>query len=232
MESYDTPMTSVAPTPGEPVSGGPRKRISASARALELRSSSFSIDSSSRGRKRGVEAVTVDMSPSESSDAAFARALQLEEYKDTTTKRPRLSGRKNTRILEIQDTDDESDDNAFHSAARSSMRGNTGNHIKSGIIPDTEESSLSDIDSLLTEPDDAMDTSDCYQEQNSDSGSDDPSPSGEAVRQAAQMPRAIAVRRGRVGRRALLARFRRPASAPSWMSDRVRDEAQSSFGSC
>ncbi|KAN0074910.1 SNF2 family N-terminal domain containing protein [Elaphomyces granulatus] len=231
MESSDTPMTSVAPTPGEPVSNGPRKRISASARALELRSSSFSIDSSSKSRKRGVAAVMVDMSPSESSDAALARALQLEEYKDTATKRPRLSSRKNSRIIEIPDTDDESDnyyDDAFHLAARGSMRGNTGSHIQSGIILDSEESSLSDLDSL---PGDAMDMSDCHQEQNFDSDDYDTSSSDEVSNEVAihvaPMPRARNVGRARFARTTARGRFSaasRPASAPSWMSDRAARE--------
>lgn len=174
----------------------------------------------------------VDMSPSESSDAALARALQLEEYKDTATKRPRLSSQKNNRIIEIPDTDDESDDyydDAFHSAARGSMR---GRHIQSGIIPDSEESSLSDLDSLAVGPGDAMDMSDCSQEQNFDSDdygtSSSDEVSNEVAIHVAPMPRARNVGRARFARTTARRRFSaasRPASAPSWMSDRVRDEA-------
>ncbi|KAL2827297.1 SNF2 family N-terminal domain-containing protein [Aspergillus pseudoustus] len=83
---YDTPATSVAVTPAESDGGGPKKRVSASARARDLRSSTMSLGAR-RGVKRPCATDADDYFTSESADAALAKSLQMQEYGQTLPKR-------------------------------------------------------------------------------------------------------------------------------------------------
>ncbi|KAJ0416660.1 SNF2 family N-terminal domain-containing protein [Aspergillus carlsbadensis] len=85
MTGYDTPATSVAVTPAESDIGGPKKRVSASARARDLRSRTMSLQ-----RQRGKRPLATDADDyftPESADAALARSLQMQEYGETCSKR-------------------------------------------------------------------------------------------------------------------------------------------------
>ncbi|BDD56529.1 hypothetical protein MAP00_001974 [Monascus purpureus] len=84
---YNTPATSVAVTPIESAIKS-RKRISASTRARELRSSAYSLSNTQRGVKRTSTAMSVDNSKTEDSDAALARVLQLKEYQSPKRQKP------------------------------------------------------------------------------------------------------------------------------------------------
>ncbi|KAF9884115.1 DNA repair protein rad16 [Aspergillus nanangensis] len=85
---YNTPDTSVIVTPAESDAGRSKKRVSASTRAQELRSSTISLGTR-QGSKRTF-AATSD-SPTETSDEALARALQAEEYRAPLFKRQKTS---------------------------------------------------------------------------------------------------------------------------------------------
>ena len=87
-----TPATSVAITPAELDVNKPNKRVSASARAQELRSSAMSLGATQRGRKMNASDVW-----KAGIDEAIARALQQEEYREV--KRPRLSSEEDTDSL-------------------------------------------------------------------------------------------------------------------------------------
>ncbi|KAL4880009.1 SNF2 family N-terminal domain-containing protein [Aspergillus karnatakaensis] len=87
---YNTPATSVAVTPAESDIARPKKRISAAARALELRSSTIS-SSTRSGTKRSVATEAEDYFTIENADAALARSLQIQEYKHNSPKRRKVS---------------------------------------------------------------------------------------------------------------------------------------------
>ncbi|GAM35897.1 hypothetical protein TCE0_017f04579 [Talaromyces pinophilus] len=87
----DTPATSVAVSPpaSDNNGGKTRKRVSASARLQQLRASTLSLPSStSTSTSRGKRSAS-QMLATESSDAALARELQLEEYGGSDAKRQR-----------------------------------------------------------------------------------------------------------------------------------------------
>ncbi|OOO14535.1 SNF2-related protein [Aspergillus oryzae] len=86
INAYSTPESSVAVTPAELDMTKPRKRVSASARARELRSSIMSINVQ-KGSKRDFATIAADNPPTESSEAALAQALQLQEYQESSPKR-------------------------------------------------------------------------------------------------------------------------------------------------
>ncbi|OJJ57795.1 hypothetical protein ASPSYDRAFT_47020 [Aspergillus sydowii CBS 593.65] len=86
---YDTPATSAAVTPAESDIGR-SKRVSASARAQELRSSNMSLGAK-RGVKRSAATETDDYFTPENADAALARNLQLQEYQQNIPKRRKSS---------------------------------------------------------------------------------------------------------------------------------------------
>lgn len=88
--SCTTPATSVAPTPAEQDAANPKKRVSAAARARELRSSTLAINTRG-GRKRASAATSGDVTPLQQSDEAIAAALQAEEYQKPPTKRRKVS---------------------------------------------------------------------------------------------------------------------------------------------
>ncbi|KAL2866780.1 DNA repair protein RAD16 [Aspergillus lucknowensis] len=87
---YDTPATSVVATPAESDIGRPKGRVSASARARELRSSAMSLGSR-KGLKRHLATDTDDYLTYESADAALARNLQMQEYGQNLPKRRKTS---------------------------------------------------------------------------------------------------------------------------------------------
>lgn len=101
---YNTPATSVAMTPAESEIPQPKARVSASARARQLQSSTMSL-SHRRGRKRNASAVVADETTPEASDAALARALQIEEYQEPLSKRRKVLDSGNS---EVRDSDDDS----------------------------------------------------------------------------------------------------------------------------
>lgn len=100
----DTPATSVAVSPPASDNGGKtRKRVSASTRAQQLRASTFALPSSTGSTR--TKRTASQMLATETSDAALARELQLEEYGGSNAKRQR-----NTSDVEriiAQESDDE-----------------------------------------------------------------------------------------------------------------------------
>lgn len=113
---YTTPATSVAPTPAEQDAANPKKRISAAARARELRSSTLAINTGG-GRKRTRATTSGDSTPLQQSDEAIAAALQAEEYQKTSTKRRKVPEISDSAEEESDLTDltlnDDVDDNDF-----------------------------------------------------------------------------------------------------------------------
>lgn len=147
--SGSTPATSVAITPVESDGNRPNKRVSASARAAELRSSTMSLGTQ-RGRKRGLSGFT-----KEDMDEALARALQAEEYRAINPKRQKRSPDE-----DMIDEDDitvygtsgfESPDSEYEKAR---PRDKNGKNIYSGprivLGPDSEDEML-DSDTLDSE---------------------------------------------------------------------------------
>ncbi|KAJ9191876.1 hypothetical protein DTO164E3_8623 [Paecilomyces variotii] len=216
---YDTPATSVTGTPGFPVTNNEtKKRVSASARARELRSSTFSLQNAAKNLKRDAASLLDDHSTIESSDAALARSLQLEEYQAPDVKRRKTSRTNDTSALEIMDS--------HESLARSSGEKRA---LRSRVIPDSEDSSLSDLDDVAARlgPDLEDELEDTY-EDSSEASDDDESSSASADdevplasrspgtrRQAARQTRARGARAGAASER---------TSAPSWMSRRALRE--------
>ncbi|KAA8642144.1 DNA repair protein RAD16 [Aspergillus tanneri] len=156
---------------------GPKKRVSASARARELRSSTMSLNPQRR-RKTALTVNTASDSASEASDAALARALQIEEYQSLPSKRRKVSeGIKS----EIKDSDDdsiltelESDDNMGQGdfkqwqpprKSRTSLRS-----ARKPMVANSEDSTFSAED--MSEEDDSS---------SSDFGSNDQTSSNEGM---------------------------------------------------
>ncbi|KKK24113.1 DNA repair protein [Aspergillus rambellii] len=140
---YNTPATSVVNTPAESDVGQPKKRVSASARARELRSSMMSLGTQ-KGVKRPADVVMDDdYSTPESADAALARSLQLEEYQGLNTKRQKLTG---DFALEIGNSTDDSvlselDDNEYLEPQAPPQRSGRNSRRLTGrsVIPDSED---------------------------------------------------------------------------------------------
>ncbi|KAE8364188.1 SNF2 family N-terminal domain-containing protein [Aspergillus caelatus] len=105
MNVYSTPASSVAVTPAELDMTKARKRVSASARARELRSSIMSLDTR-KGSKRDFTTITTDDPTAESSDAAFAQALQLQEYQGSVQKRRKARNGVSFAVEDSTDNDD------------------------------------------------------------------------------------------------------------------------------
>lgn len=107
----ETPATSVMATPGDSDNNrGPskKKRVSASARAQQLRSSALSLNTSTPAtrKKRNIAEMNNEQSNTTLSDAALARELQLQEYGGMDTKRPKLSANGNGKMAVVPDSDD------------------------------------------------------------------------------------------------------------------------------
>ncbi|KAK2781526.1 DNA repair protein rad16 [Emmonsiellopsis sp. PD_33] len=171
-DGYNTPATTANVTPAEPANSR-SKRVSASARALALRTSNFALRNSSLGTKRSANSISEDMSPAESSDAALARALQAEEYDDPSVKRPKYTHA----ISNSTDDNDEdllsplssSGEEGLDSVTESDLQphfprrlsrplpralpskpsftGKQGRLATKNTIPDSDESALSELDS-------------------------------------------------------------------------------------
>ncbi|KAK2810324.1 hypothetical protein FQN50_003055 [Emmonsiellopsis sp. PD_5] len=169
---YNTPATTANVTPAEPANSR-SKRVSASARALALRTSNFALRNSSLGTKRSANSMSEDASPAESSDAALARALQAEEYDDPSVKRPKYAHA----ISNSTDDNDEdllsplssSGEEGLESVTESDLQpqfprrlsgrlsralpsyptltGKQGRLATKNTIPDSDESALSELDS-------------------------------------------------------------------------------------
>lgn len=82
-----TPATSVAITPAESEANRPNKRVSASTRSRELRSSTMRLGAAQSGQKRTASGLSkTDL------DEALARALQAEEYNGVNKRQKASSG--------------------------------------------------------------------------------------------------------------------------------------------
>ncbi|EEP82932.1 DNA repair protein RAD16 [Uncinocarpus reesii 1704] len=121
---YNTPATTTLPTPIESDSMPSRrpKRVSASARALELQNSSFGLRS---GRKRNAAELTVQESLTESTDARLALALQAEEYGEEHDIKRRKTFKPPTNRRRVENSTDgdydELEDISFGLSARQNM---------------------------------------------------------------------------------------------------------------
>lgn len=85
---FNTPATSVGAA-AESDSKKPRKRVNASERAARLQQNTVTRRTSLRGTKRSAAAMSVDEIDQEATDAALARALQMEEYGKLRPKKQR-----------------------------------------------------------------------------------------------------------------------------------------------
>ncbi|KAL1845619.1 DNA repair protein rad16 [Paecilomyces lecythidis] len=226
---YDTPATSVTGTPGYSIpNNSTKKRVSASARARELRSSTFSLQNAAKGLKRDATSLLDDQSTMESSDAALARSLQLEEYQAPDVKRRKTSHTNDTSAFEIMDSEDEED--MLDIDSRPLTRSSRGKQaLRSRVIQDSEDSSLSDLDDVAarlgTDIEDELE--DTYEDPSEASEDDDESSASteDEVPLASRSPnnRRQTTRQPRTrGVRATAASQR--TSAPSWMGRRALRE--------
>lgn len=85
---FNTPATSVG-AGAESDTKKPRARVNASERAARLQSNTASRRISQRGTKRSAVAISVDETDQDTTDAALARALQIEEYEKPRPKKRR-----------------------------------------------------------------------------------------------------------------------------------------------
>ncbi|KAJ5085593.1 hypothetical protein N7532_010364 [Penicillium argentinense] len=100
----NTPATSVS-TGVDSDAKKPSTRVDASARALQLRTSARKPNTLQRGKKRRASVLSSD---GETSDAALAHALQMEEYESSLPKSPkgRGAGVYSSKKQRVQDEDD------------------------------------------------------------------------------------------------------------------------------
>lgn len=146
--TYDTPETSAAVTPAEPIrsrqvtaksqSNDLTSRVNPTLRALELRNSQWSLGAGSRRSKKRKAGASNNESGGESDDLSLARQLQQEEYnegsddvKQYINSRPRVSKRARlTRsTVDKQELTLENDYSALKSSAKSRIQvedGGTG----------------------------------------------------------------------------------------------------------
>jgi DNA repair protein RAD16 len=96
-------------TPAESDVNKPRRRVNASARALELRSSTMSLSNTQRGLKRNAAAFSTDAPALETSDEALAQALQMQEYQESFSKRLKTAANASRDKLEIEDSTEDDD---------------------------------------------------------------------------------------------------------------------------
>ncbi|QKX62492.1 uncharacterized protein TRUGW13939_09653 [Talaromyces rugulosus] len=149
----DTPATSVVATPGESDSnrGPAKKRVSASARAQQLRSSVLSLNASTATtrKKRSVSEMKNGGSNTGLSDADLARELQLQEYGGMDIKHPKLSANGNGKKAVIPDSDDDSsglDSGASQDIPQSASRRRPRKSQPQGSLAACDDMSLSDLD--------------------------------------------------------------------------------------
>lgn len=241
---FDTPATSITTTPAESdtISKRPRRRVNASTRALELRTSSYSLNNASSSKKRGIDEISNQDVTTENSDARLARALQAEEYAESHVKRAKFS---KSNISGVHNsTDDEDDDllvdmgwTATDYEATSSRNISTASKGKGKmVIPDSDASSLSELDLESAEMEDAaaeIEDSEMEDEEYEDSAADDKSEASEdeipaPVAEAPPRPSARSRQRTRPSRR-----DRKTSSSPdmspsiSRLTGRVRPHSHS-----
>ncbi|EER41971.1 DNA repair protein RAD16 [Histoplasma capsulatum H143] len=140
-----TPATTANVTPAEPANPN-KKRVNATARFLELRSSTLGL----MGSKRVANSMSTDVSPDESADENLARALQAAEYSKNPNQNPRYSGgrRRSLRPKLIAPLPARRRASQQSLAlASTSTRGKLRAATLRDNIPDNEESSLSELDS-------------------------------------------------------------------------------------
>lgn len=220
---YNTPATSVAVTPAESDVNTSRKRVSATARARELRSNAMSL-STRRGLKRASEESPAH-NPTDASDADLARFLQIQEYQKPVSKRQKVSDCTERDAWDIQVSTDDDDislvnDESSEWDERDAVKGPQRRRktrarasARSGtIIADSEDSNSGD--------DEFDEQDDIYQ---NDPDPSDSVPSASATEDETLLPQRP--RNENIGnastRRRARARTQAPSSRPSWMSHRV-----------
>ncbi|QSS59848.1 DNA repair protein RAD16 [Histoplasma capsulatum] len=141
-----TPATTANVTPAEPANPN-KKRVNATARFLELRSSTLGL----MGSKRAANSMSTDASPDESADENLARALQAAEYSKNPNQNLRYSGgrRRSLRpkLVAPFSTNRRASQRSL-ALASTSTRGKLRAATLRDNIPDSEESSLSELDPL------------------------------------------------------------------------------------
>jgi DNA repair protein RAD16 len=165
---YDTPATSVAVTPAASDIGPSKKRVSASVRARELRSSNMFLGGL-KGSKRSLATETdnyFEAEMAESADAVLARDLQLQEYQQNPPKRRMTSDDVFLRIDGFVDSPSiltELGDNARDD-------GSHGKKLQE-ISPERKlrTSRRSDVELVMSDSDDTMDIDGSDYETDSDS---------------------------------------------------------------
>lgn len=223
LNEYSTPMTSVTVTPAESDVNTSKKRISATARARELRSSAVSLDIH-RGLKRAPDHTSAHIQ----TDADLARSLQIQEYQNPVTKRQRLSVSTRRRASEVQDSTDD-DTSLVHdeSSEVNERDAVTGWRLRvtrappSAVNPGTTIADSEGSDSIRDNGSDAQD--DVYQ---SDPDLSDSVPSASTTEDEPLLPwRSRNVNMGNASTRMRRrTRTEAPASRPSWMSNRVGEQ--------
>lgn len=154
---FDTPATSVVATPGESDSnrGPAKKRVSASARAQQLRSSALSLGASTTTtrKKRSLSEMKTGASNNGLSDADLARELQLQEYGGMDTKIPKLSANGKGKQAVIPDSEDgefgldsEASEESEHVVPQSASRRRPRKSQPQGSLAAGDDMSLSDLD--------------------------------------------------------------------------------------
>lgn len=220
----NTPATSAVMTPADSDVNTSRKRVSATARAQELRTGALSLGNSQRGRKRTASAMSTGPQSAERSDADLARALQFEEYGEPAPKRQKASGSKRRNVREVADsTDDEfiaelddlsdanvsDDDSVVDWQPRRKVK--TSTRARSNfVVPDSEGSPLTELDELGEQDD-------VYNSPPGVSESESPAPAFEVEPPVLQRSRTANAAHSRARGSGL----RRRTSRPPWMSYRV-----------
>ncbi|KAL2360263.1 hypothetical protein RJZ56_006875 [Blastomyces dermatitidis] len=188
-----TPATTANVTPAEPINPI-KRRVNATARFQQLRSSAFGLMRGSGGAKGAPNSTSTDASPDESADEALARALQAEEYGDSNldeptysldsnqTLRPRLNATRLTRGRATQRP---------LTLASNHVHANMSSAIRSDTIPDSEESSLSELDSDLASPD--ISDSEIESALSDEDSSDEDSSDGDSARRTTRPLRRVVI---------------------------------------
>jgi DNA repair protein RAD16 len=151
MQDYETPATSTVPTPDP--ANAPKVKIGATARALELQASKFSLASRSLRKRKDPEDDDF-----EDSDAKIAAKLQEEEYNvvaesDTTEDQPVFKRRRTLRPIVPTGMLDDSDDDMPLASTRRPLNKLLSRAKASSAAPVvsqdvTEISSVADSDEL------------------------------------------------------------------------------------
>ncbi|KAL3477844.1 SNF2 family N-terminal domain-containing protein [Aspergillus californicus] len=168
---YDTPATSAVATPAESDMGLPRKRVSASTRAQELRSSTLSLGGH-KGLKRSLATEKDNYFASENADAALARSLQLQEYQQTSSKRQKTSA--DTLVNIWSSSDDESvltepaDDISYEDFLGQPASGKKRKKVRTSLRS-TKRLVIPDSDDLIEDESNEIGEDDVYQSESDSS---------------------------------------------------------------